>query len=182
MVIKANLRNKAHRRALLDLIDEYRTDPMGGRLKPFTKAERRRCAAALARHPTLHCFLSIENNKVVAAAICFRGYSTFAARPLLNIHDLFVTRSARNKGHARALLSAIRSYGRHLGCCRITLEVRTDNRPARTLYRSIGFKPCTPPMSFWQWPYPSSHPRSGSTGQGRPALEHYKQLRHGRSC
>jgi ribosomal protein S18 acetylase RimI-like enzyme len=37
------------------------------------------------------------------------------------------------------LLDRIEAKARDLNCCRITLEVREDNRVARGLYRKVGF-------------------------------------------
>ena len=38
------------------------------------------------------------------------------------------------------LLERIEAKARELNCCRITLEVREDNRVARGLYRKVGFE------------------------------------------
>jgi len=42
-------------------------------------------------------------------------------------------------GIGRMLLERIEAKARELNCCRITLEVRQDNRVARGLYRKVGF-------------------------------------------
>jgi ribosomal protein S18 acetylase RimI-like enzyme len=61
--------------------------------------------------------------------------------PLLNIHDIAVLPAWRGRGIARRLLDAITQHASALGCCRLTLEVRGDNTPARALYRRAGFMP-----------------------------------------
>jgi ribosomal protein S18 acetylase RimI-like enzyme len=38
---------------------------------------------------------------------------------------------------------------RELGYCKVTLEVRDDNRNAKELYQSLGFKDTEPKMHFW---------------------------------
>ena len=43
----------------------------------------------------------------VGAAVCFIGFSTFAAKPLINIHDFVVLPAARGKGVGRRLLEAV---------------------------------------------------------------------------
>jgi len=65
--------------------------------------------------------------------------STFAARPLLNLHDLAVLPERRGLGVGRALLEAVEARARDLGCCKLTLEVRQDNARAQALYESFGF-------------------------------------------
>jgi ribosomal protein S18 acetylase RimI-like enzyme len=77
-------------------------------------------------------------------AICFLGYSTFRARPLLNLHDLAVLPAARGAGVGRALLEAVAARARALGCCKVTLEVREDNANARRLYERVGFVDSAP--------------------------------------
>ena len=45
----------------------------------------------------------------------------------------------RGRGIGAMLLERIEARARDLNCCRITLEVRKDNRVARGLYRKVGF-------------------------------------------
>jgi ribosomal protein S18 acetylase RimI-like enzyme len=75
----------------------------------------------------------------VGAAVCFIGFSTFAARPLLNLHDLAVVPELRGRGIGRALLRAVEERARALGCCKLTLEVVQENTQARALYERFGF-------------------------------------------
>ncbi len=75
----------------------------------------------------------------VGAAICFVGFSTFAARPVLNIHDLAVLPELRGAGIGTSLLEAASARARELDCCKLTLEVRKDNEGALALYRRFGF-------------------------------------------
>jgi predicted N-acetyltransferase YhbS len=72
-------------------------------------------------------------------AICFVGFSTFLARPLINIHDLAVLPTYRGQGVGRRLLEQVATKGKALGCCMLTLEVRADNYPAQRLYEAAGF-------------------------------------------
>lgn len=75
------------------------------------------------------------------------------AQPLINIHDLAVVPECRGQGVGRALLQAIEEEARRGGCCRLTLEVRADNRIARGLYQSFGFQPGnakSDALAFWK--------------------------------
>jgi ribosomal protein S18 acetylase RimI-like enzyme len=76
---------------------------------------------------------------VVAVAVCFVGFSTFVARPLINIHDLAVLPEYRGQGIGRLLLQQVEAKGHELGCCKLTLEVREDNHRAQRLYQRFGF-------------------------------------------
>jgi len=83
----------------------------------------------------------------VGLANCFMGFSTFAARPLVNIHDLVVLPGYRGKGIGQALLQAVEQIAKERGCCKLVLEVRTDN-PAERLYRREGFTDGDHPYIF----------------------------------
>jgi ribosomal protein S18 acetylase RimI-like enzyme len=83
--------------------------------------------------------LALRDGEAVGVAVCFVGYSTFRARPLLNLHDLAVLPAARSAGVGRALLEGVAAKARALGCCKVTLEVREHNAPARRLYARAGF-------------------------------------------
>ena len=76
------------------------------------------------------------------------GYSTFNAKPLINIHDIIVKKEYRNMGVAKKILEKIVEYGKDTGCCKITLEVRIDNEIANHLYKNSGFIQSDPPMKF----------------------------------
>lgn len=124
----------------LDQLDAYARDPMGAG-QPLPAAVRNRLAVDLARHPAAHCLLARHGETAIGFATCFVAYSTFRARPLLNIHDIAVLPEWRGRSVARRLLAAITDRAHELGCCRITLEVREDNPRARAIYENAGFAP-----------------------------------------
>jgi ribosomal protein S18 acetylase RimI-like enzyme len=137
-VIEADLHDPQHQTAILHLVNAYARDPMGdGRDLPA--AVRDRLIAGLRQHPTSLVFLAFDEATPVGIAICFVGFSTFAALPLINIHDLAVIPDYRGQGIGRLLLQRVEAKGRALGCCKLTLEVRDDNHRAQQLYRQAGF-------------------------------------------
>jgi ribosomal protein S18 acetylase RimI-like enzyme len=93
----------------------------------------------LRRHPTTLIFLALNANRHVGIATCFLGFSTFAARRIINIHDLHVLAEFQRKGIARRLLEAVEAKARQLDCCKLTLEVQENNRAALALYENFGF-------------------------------------------
>jgi ribosomal protein S18 acetylase RimI-like enzyme len=97
-----------------------------------------------AAHGAAVVLLAREDGEAVGIAVCFAGYSTFRARPLLNLHDLAVLPAARGRGVGEALLGGVAARARALGCCKVTLEVREDNAPARRLYARAGFVDSAP--------------------------------------
>jgi pimeloyl-ACP methyl ester carboxylesterase/GNAT superfamily N-acetyltransferase len=120
------------------LIDAYARDPRGGGT-PLPQDVRERLVPGLAAHPTSRAWLAFDGDEAVGVCVGFVGYSTFAAQPLLNIHDLAVLPGHRGRGIGRALLAGAEQGARAEGCCKLTLEVLEDNLPARGLYEAFGF-------------------------------------------
>jgi ribosomal protein S18 acetylase RimI-like enzyme len=136
---RANFTDPADAAAILRLIDAYARDPRGGG-QPLPQDVRERLLPGLAAHPTARAWLAFEGNEAVGVCVGFIGYSTFNARPLLNIHDLAVLPGQRGRGIGHALLAAAEADARNDGCCKLTLEVLEDNAPARRLYERFGFR------------------------------------------
>jgi GNAT superfamily N-acetyltransferase len=137
-VVVANLADSSHAAATLELLNAYAADSMGDG-KPLSAAARRDLIPGLQQHPTTLVFLAYRGDEPVGLAICFRGFSTFAARPLVNISDYFVLPMHRGAGIGRQLLAAIEARACELGCCKLTLEVQENNHRARQLYAAAGF-------------------------------------------
>ena len=70
---------------------------------------------------------------------CFEGFSTFAAKPLVNIHDVYVKTEYRKQGISQALLKAVDDEARSRGCCKVTLECLSKNDVAINAYKKSGF-------------------------------------------
>jgi GNAT superfamily N-acetyltransferase len=139
-VARADLADAAHARAIVELIDCYACDPMGGG-EPLGAAVRNALIPGLRQHPATLVFLAWDDGQPVGVAVCFSGFSTFAAKPLVNIHDLSVRPEWRGRGAGRALLRAVADWARTHGCCKLTLEVLDHNARGRHLYASEGFRP-----------------------------------------
>jgi ribosomal protein S18 acetylase RimI-like enzyme len=123
---------------LVDVLNSYAIDPVGGG-QPLSPEVRERLPLALRNHPTTLVLLAFVEGRPVGVAVCFFGFSTFQARPLLNIHDLAVVPECRGQGIGRALLEAAEARAAERGCCKLTLEVQDGNRQARVLYERYGF-------------------------------------------
>ncbi|MFV5215202.1 GNAT family N-acetyltransferase [Azonexus caeni] len=139
-VIDLDLNDAAHAAALIDLLDHYAQDPMGGGngLKPAVKAT---LVDGLKGVPHFHGGLALAGDEAVGLINCFAGFSTFAAKPLFNIHDIVVRRERRRQGIGQALLAWAEAKARALGCCKLTLEVLSNNHKAMASYQLAGFAP-----------------------------------------
>jgi GNAT superfamily N-acetyltransferase len=136
-IIEADLNRPDHQDAVVAMIDAYAADPMGNG-KRLDDDVRASLVPGLRKVPTSLIFLAYLDGNPVGIAACFHGFSTFAAKPLINIHDLSVVPGHRGHGIGRRLLEAVERKARSLGCCKVTLEVGADNR-ARRLYEAFGF-------------------------------------------
>jgi GNAT superfamily N-acetyltransferase len=136
-IVEADLARPEHARDVVAMTQTYARDPMGNGA-PLDAAIAARLVAGLAGHPTTMIWLAYDDDQAVGIATCFRGFSTFHARPLINIHDLAVAPGHRGRGIGARLLAAVEHKARELGCCRLTLEV-LENNPARHLYARVGF-------------------------------------------
>jgi GNAT superfamily N-acetyltransferase len=138
-IVEADLGDPAHARDVVAMTAAYAEDAMGngGALSAEVLA---RLVPALREHPTTVVLLAYAAGRAVGIATCFLGFTTFAARPLLNIHDLAVVPEHRGRGVGRALLEAAAEAARRRGCVKLTLEVQEGNARARRLYAAAGFE------------------------------------------
>jgi len=137
-IVEADLANPRHANAVVTLLDHYARERMGiGRA--LSDDVKQNLIPGLRAHPTAFVLLAFQGSEPVAVAVCFRGFSTFHARPVVNLHDFCVKRAFRGRKIGRELLRRIEEYARRMGCAKITLEVRDDNEHALHLYESAGF-------------------------------------------
>ncbi len=134
----ADYADPGHGAAILALLDSYARDPMGGG-KGLAPAVQERLLAGLATFPGALTVLAFSGSDYVGLVNAFPGFSTFAARPLLNIHDVVVAPPFRRRGIASAMLQRVEVIARERGCCKLTLEVLAGNGAAQEAYRKLGF-------------------------------------------
>ncbi len=141
---------------MVRLLDDYARSPMGG-AEGLAEEVRERLPKAMAQRPDALTLLAYDGERAVGLCNAFEGFSTFYAKPLLNIHDIYVDPEYRGQGIARALLAEAERIARERGCCKMTLEVLEGNRAAQASYRRFGFEsyrldPEKGVAQFWQKP------------------------------
>jgi GNAT superfamily N-acetyltransferase len=137
-ILEIDLDRADHQRDVLALTAAYALDPMGNG-GPLSQDDLDGLIPGLRNHPTTLIFVAYREGQAVGIATCFRGFSTFRGKPLINVHDLAVLPEHRGRGIGRALLAAVEQRARALGCCRLTLEVYKNNQRARHTYAQAGF-------------------------------------------
>jgi len=135
---QANLHQLDHQQAILGLTQAYAADAMGGG-ETLSAEILERLIRGLQETPSTLVFLAYIEKLPVGIATCFTGFSTFLAKPLINIHDLAVLPEYRGQGIGRKLLAAIETKGIELGCGKLTLEVQSENLTAQGIYKRAGF-------------------------------------------
>jgi ribosomal protein S18 acetylase RimI-like enzyme len=138
-IVEADLSLAEHQEAVLAMVDAYSRDAMGNG-KPLDQDVRTRLIPGLRRHPTTLILLAFDGVQPIGAAVCFIGFSSFTAKPIINIHDFVVLPTSRGKGIGRRLLEAVEAKARELGCCKLTLEVMDKNHQAIRMYQAAGFE------------------------------------------
>jgi ribosomal protein S18 acetylase RimI-like enzyme len=137
-IFNADLGNADQAAAFVHLLDGYARDPMGG-ASPLPDSVRATLAEEVRKRSSIKVVLAYWNDEPAGFSTCMEGFSTFAGKPLLNIHDIAVDPRFRGHGIARSLLAYIEDMACKMDCCKITLEVLEGNLPARSLYASQGF-------------------------------------------
>lgn len=154
LVLQASYSNPVHAEAIGFLLNQYAEDAMGGG-QSLSLDTREQLAIELAKRPHAFSVLAFISGEPVGLVNCFEGFSTFACRPLVNIHDVVVIESARGQGISQKMLTKVEEIARQRGCCKMTLEVLEGNEVAQGAYRKLGFSDyqLDPQMGralFWQ--------------------------------
>ena len=139
---------------LIQQLSHYALDDMGGG-KDLSAAVKQRLLIDLPQQQQNFSLLAWVGDECVGMTNCLWGYSTFAAQPLVNIHDLGVQKEYRGMGISTALLSAVETHAGSRNACKVTLEVLGNNLIAKASYSKFGFNAYelsagTGKAEFWQ--------------------------------
>ena len=154
LVVKADYSDPKHKADIPYLLSHYAQDPMGGG-QDISDHIKNRLVDELAQRPTAFSILAYVDDQPAGLANCFESFSTFKCQPLINIHDLVVIGSFRGLGISQKILRAIESIAKERDCCKITLEVLSNNEVAKAAYQRFGFEsykldPNAGGALFWQ--------------------------------
>jgi len=105
--------------------------------------------AEFLRDPRHHLCVAIEDNMVVGFASAL--HYVHPDKPAqLWINETGVSPSHQRKGLAKAILTALLSLGRDLGCTEAWVLTEGGNTAARSLYKSVGGVEVTQVMASFQ--------------------------------
>jgi len=132
--------NDIQAKDLVMLLDHYANDPMGGG-EPLAKEVRDSLIGELQKRSFFRSAIAYVDTNPAALVNFVEGFSTFSAKPLVNVHDLVVHSDFRGRGLSHRLLEFVERAAADLGCCKVTLEVLSENEIAKKSYEKFGFKP-----------------------------------------
>lgn len=137
-ICQADYADPAHACAVVELLDAYARDAAGGG-KALSEFAKNHLVKELAARPQAFSVLAFDGDQPVGLINCIEGFSTFACRPLVNIHDVAVLPSYRGRRVGEQMLALVDAMARERGACKLTLEVLQGNRSAIKLYERVGF-------------------------------------------
>ena len=133
-----NLHGEQHGNDLLTLLNNYACDPMGGgsALPLYTQQN---LIKQLQKRSDYIGLIAYQGKNAIALLNAFEGFSSFAAQPLINIHDLYVAPAQRGQAVLELLFDELEKIAKQRKCCKLTLEVLSNNQRAKSAYKKIGF-------------------------------------------
>ncbi|HEY9097026.1 MAG TPA: GNAT family N-acetyltransferase [Hydrogenophaga sp.] len=137
-IVRADYGDARHARALVTVLDAYATGIEGG-AEPLSAYAKTHLVAELAARPQAYSVLAFDGDAPVGLVNCIEGFSTFACKPLVNVHDVAVLASHRGRGIAAQMLALAERIALERGAVKLTLEVLSGNRGAISLYQRLGF-------------------------------------------
>lgn len=138
IIIQVDYCDSRHAQDLVFLLNHYASDVSGGG-KPLSESVKKSLAQELSKRPDAFSFLAYDNEQPIGLINCIEGFSTFAAKPLMNVHDVIVHADHRGHGIASKMLKEVQQISQQRGCCKMTLEVLSNNESAKRVYERFGF-------------------------------------------
>ncbi len=151
---KADYFNEQHAKEIPMLLDRYASDPMGGG-KPLNENVKNNLVKELSKLPHAFSVIAYVGGQPAGLVNCFEAFSTFSCKPLINIHDIVVVYEYRGHGVSQKMLDKVEEIAKSKGCCKVTLEVLSNNEIAKAAYSKFGFSgyeldPKAGAALFWQ--------------------------------
>ena len=141
---------------LVQLLNDYATDPMGGgeELSDYTKNN---LAETLSKSPNVFSVIAFVDKQPAGLINCVEGFSTFKCQPLVNLHDITVSKPYRGLGISTKMMAFVEQLAKTRNACKLTLEVLEGNAVAKAAYQNFGFSgyeldPQMGKATFWEKP------------------------------
>ena len=139
-ILAADYQNQDHARHLVQLLDQYARDPMGGGGTGLKPSVTENLIGEMIRRPQCFSVLSYVDDTPAGLVNCIESFSSFNAKSVVNIHDVFVGPRFRGQSISRLMFDRVLEIAREKDCCKLTLEVLEGNQLAQNAYRNYGFE------------------------------------------
>lgn len=137
-IIRADYDDPKHASDIVTMLRSYAIDPMGGG-EDLSAEVQAALVPGLRATAAASSLLAYIGEEAVGLANLMTTFSSFGGKPLLNIHDIAVSKAHRGAGIGRRLFDEIHNIAHEIGACKVTLEVLEGNTPAKALYASLGY-------------------------------------------
>lgn len=134
----ADYSNTQDAKVVVELMNQYALDKMGGG-EALSESVKVSLVPGLVKVPGAFSVLAFVDGNPAGLINCFMGFSTFKAKPLINIHDVIVLEDFRGLKLSQLMLEKVETIAKERGCCKLTLEVLQGNKVAQSAYIKFGF-------------------------------------------
>ena len=125
-IVPIDYTNESHVKDFRQMMNSYSMDPrISG--EPMDPEILRVLPERMLKFGMTTTFVLYADGQPAGLANCIIGFSTFAAKNLLNIHDFYIDTKDRGQGLSQKLLARVEAYAREQQCCKLTLEVLDKN-------------------------------------------------------
>lgn len=107
---------------------------------PDKDAKKRLKKDGLSKNPKYEAYLYKKKDKYIGYAIFFMSYSSFLAKPVLYLEDIFVLKEHRKTGVGQKLFNFIVKIAKQRNCGRIEWHVLDWNQPGIKFYEKNNAK------------------------------------------
>lgn len=150
----ADFHNEKHAQDVLFLLSHYALDPMGGG-ESLSRYVQDNLIEKMRDSAIVFSILCYVDGKPAGLMNCIEGFSTFACKPVINLHDCVVLKEFRGLNLSVKMMNKLEEVAIEKGACKLTLEVLEGNKVAQNAYLKSGFAgyELDPEMGkamFWQ--------------------------------
>ena len=154
LVLQASYTNPVHAEAIGLVLNSLRRRPDGWRPLRCPPTVLKQLPAELAKRPHAFSVLAFVGGEPAGLVNCFEGFSTFACRPLVNVHDVAVVPKFRGLGLSQKMLQKSRTSPASVAAAkspwRCWKAMRWPRRPMASSALPPGmFDPAHGRMMFW---------------------------------
>ena len=91
---------------IIKVLEDYKSDKMGNS-SSYSRDEKDSLLRLFDSFSNVFIFTIYKDEKLAGGAVCFKTFSTFKCKPLINIHDFCIISEFRSQGFGKSLMKGI---------------------------------------------------------------------------